>query len=101
MQSHAVSGMSTRKELANPFPRCKKQRQTKSRVSSGVSLRKGRGVVVVKSSSGRNDRNKKEFRKITGCIYIELEGSLGQSRVGSLTFQPVACFIHACETVHA
>lgn len=43
MQSHAVSGISTRNELANPFPRCKKQRKTKSLVSSGVSLRKGRG----------------------------------------------------------
>lgn len=43
MQSHAVSGMSTRKELTNPFPRCKKQRKTKSLVSSGVLLRKGRG----------------------------------------------------------
>lgn len=46
MQSHAVSGMSTRKELANPFPRCKKQRRTKSLVSAGVSLRKVRGGVV-------------------------------------------------------
>lgn len=33
MQSHAVSGISTRKELANPFPRCKKQRKTKGLVS--------------------------------------------------------------------
>lgn len=55
----------------------------------------------VKSLSGKNDRNKKEFEKITGCIYIELEGSHGQSRVGSLTFQPVVWFIHACELVHA
>lgn len=38
VQSHAVSGMSTRKELANPFPRCKKQRKTKSLVSYGVLL---------------------------------------------------------------
>lgn len=43
VQSHAVSGMSTRKELTNPFPRCKKKRKTKSLVSSGVLLRKGRG----------------------------------------------------------
>lgn len=43
VQSHAVSGMSTRKELTNHFPRCKKQRKTKSLVSSGVLLRKGRG----------------------------------------------------------
>lgn len=82
MQSHAVSGMSTRKELANPFPRCKKQRKTKSLVSSGVCLRGGKrgggGGGVVRSLSGKDDRNKKEFKKITGCIHIELDGSHGQ-----------------------
>lgn len=79
MQSHAVSGMSTRKELANPFPRCKKQRKTKSPVNSGVCLRgEKRGGGVVRSLSGKDDRNKKEFKKITGCIHIELDGSHGQ-----------------------
>lgn len=34
-----------------------------------------------------------EFKKITGCIHIELEGSHGQSRVGRLTFQPVVFFL--------
>lgn len=71
VQSHAVSGISTRNELANPFPRCKKQRKTKSLVSSGVSLRKGRGGGL-KSLFGRNNRSKKEFKKIAGCIHIHM-----------------------------
>lgn len=61
VQSHAVSGMSTRKELANPFPRCKKQRKTKSPVSSGVCLRKKGGLRVC---LGRMTETKRNLRKL-------------------------------------
>lgn len=51
--------------------------------------KKGGGV---KSLSGKDDRNKKEFKKITGCIHIELDGSHGQEEAGSLTSQPAFLF---------
>ena len=66
MQSHAVSGMSTRKELAKPFPRCKKQSEKKKTKRKKVWLvvcvclsmaERGEGVS---SLGGREDEEREE-----------------------------------------
>lgn len=75
VQSHAVSGMSTRKELTNPFPRCKKQRKTKGLVSSGVFLSTGLSRVCLEWMTD----TKKERKRACNGLIRELEG---QQQVG-------------------